>query len=248
MTIYTCFHTALISRSRWRALPRALASALLILLAASGPAAAQSGSGVAALEGTVTDPDNRTIPGALVLVISSETGYSRTIYTDARGRYFASGLPVSTYMIDVSATNFASVQRLGVRITVGATETINFTLKIAKVAETVTVTAAPPLLDKDETATSTTVGARAVSDLPIRGRDFTEFAQLTPAITQESDRNGLVIAGQRSINSNIAIDGIDFNDALQGNQRGGNEGVFFFPQAGQTSGAGSLCFCSTSSR
>src|SRR5206468_6515130 len=46
-----------------------------------------------------------------------------------------------------------------------------------------------------------------------------------------ADRNGLVISGQRSINSNIAIDGTDFNDALQGNQRGGNEGVFFFPQA-----------------
>src|SRR5437867_10229977 len=74
-------------------------------------------------------------------------------------------------------------------------------------------------------------GARAGSNLPIRGRDFTEFVQLTPAISQESDRNGLVISGQRSINSNIAIDGTDFNDALQGNQRGGNEGVFFFPQA-----------------
>src|SRR5205807_9830076 len=43
-----------------------LRSALLILIAA-GPAAAQSGSGVAAIEGTVTDPDNRAIPGALVL-------------------------------------------------------------------------------------------------------------------------------------------------------------------------------------
>ena len=44
-----------------------LRSALLILIAA-GPAAAQSGSGVAAIEGTVTDPDNRAIPGALVLM------------------------------------------------------------------------------------------------------------------------------------------------------------------------------------
>jgi len=186
---------------------------------------------VAAVEGTVTDPDNRAIPGALVLVISSETGYQRVIYTDARGRYFASAMPVGTYVLDVSATNFATVLREGVRLTVGATETVNVALKIAKVAETITVKAAPPLLDKDETATGSTVGPRAVSDLPIRGRDFTEFAQLTPAIAQESDRNGLVIAGQRSINSNIAIDGTDFNDALQGNQRGGNEGVFFFPQA-----------------
>src|SRR5207249_1089018 len=121
--------------------------------------------------------------------------------------------------------------RDGVRLSIGATETINFTLKIANISETITVSAATPLLDKDTTATSSVVGARAVSELPIRGRDFTEFVQLTPAITQDADRNGLVVSGQRSINSNIAIDGTDFNDALQGNQRGGNEGVFFFPQA-----------------
>src|SRR5262249_51972738 len=95
----------------------------------------------------------------------------------------------------------------------------------------ITVTDKVPALDKAETATSATVGSRAVDRLPIRGRDFTEFVQLTPAITQEADRNGLVVSGQRSINSNIAIDGADFNDALQGNQRGGNEAVFFFPQA-----------------
>jgi hypothetical protein len=209
---------------------RVLAFVLLILAATAARAAAQAGSGVAAIEGTVTDPDNRPVPAAVVIIISSETGYERSLFTDARGRYFASAMPVSTYMIDVSAKGFAPVQRLGVRLAVGATETLNFSLTIEKVAESVTVTAAP-LLDREDTATGTTVGSRAVSDLPIRGRDFTEFVQLTPAITQDADRNGLVISGQRSINSNIAIDGIDFNDALQGNQRGGNEGVFFFPQA-----------------
>ena len=91
--------------------------------------------------------------------------------------------------------------------TSGVTGTANFSLKLAKVAETVTVTAEVAALDKTETAVSTIVGARSVSQLPIRGRDFTEFVQLTPSITQESDRNGLVVSGQRSINSNIAIDG-----------------------------------------
>ena len=213
-------------------IPRAIVCLLLTLSTAiAAPAAAQSGSGVAAIEGTVIDPDNRAIPGALVIVISSETGYERVLFTDVRGRYFATAMPVGSYAIDVSAPGFARVQQDAVRLTVGATETINFALKLANVAETVTVTATVPRLDKDDTATSTVVGATAVSNLPIRGRDFTEFVQLTPAITQDSDRNGLVVAGQRSINSNISIDGTDFNDALQGNQRGGNEGVFFFPQA-----------------
>jgi len=204
---------------------------LILLVAVCAPAAAQSGSGVAAIQGIVYDQDNSPIPTAIVLIVNSATGYERVIYADGRGRYFASAVPVGAYTVQASAQNFTTVQHENVRVIVGATETINFTLKIGRISETVTVTAARPLLDKEETATSTVVGSRAVSDLPIRGRDFTEFAQLTPAVTQDSDRQGLVISGQRSINSNIAIDGTDFNDALQGNQRGGNDSVFFFPQA-----------------
>jgi hypothetical protein len=210
---------------------RSMLLALMFVAAFAGRLAAQSGSGVAAIEGTVTDPDNRAIPSALVLIVSSETGYERAIFTDPRGRYFAAAMPVGAYVIDVSANGFGHVEQGSIRLTVGATQTINFMLKVANLSETVTVTASVPRLDKDDTATSTIVGSHAVDMLPIRGRDFTEFAQMSPGINQESDRNGLVISGQRSINSNIAIDGTDFNDALQGNQRGGNEGVFFFPQA-----------------
>jgi len=210
---------------------RSILLALMLVAAFAGRVAAQSGSGVAAIQGVVTDPDNRAVPSALVLIVSSETGYERAVFTDARGRYFAAAMPVGSYVIDVSANGFGHVEQGSIRLTVGATETISFMLKIAPHAETVTVTATVPRLDKDSTATSAVVGSHAVETLPIRGRDFTEFAQLSPGINQESDRNGLVISGQRSINSNIAIDGTDFNDALQGNQRGGNEGVFFFPQA-----------------
>ena len=213
-------------------IPRAIVCLLFTFFAAiAASAAAQSGSGVAAIEGSVLDPDNRAVVGAVVIVISSETGYERVLSTDVRGRYFATAMPVGSYAMEVSASGFARVKQNAVRLTVGVTETINFGLKVADVDETMTVTATVPRLDKEDTATSTVVGSAAVSNLPIRGRDFTEFVQLTPGITQDSDRNGLVMAGQRSINSNIAVDGTDFNDALQGNQRGGNEGVFFFPQA-----------------
>src|SRR6266496_3217965 len=175
-------------------IPRAIVCLSLMFFAAIAPsAAAQSGSGVAAIEGTVIDPDNRAIAGARVIVISSETGYERVLSTDVRGRYFATAMPVGSYAVEVSAPGFAHVQQDAVRLTVGVTETINFALKVANVDETVTVTATVTRLDKDDPATSTVVGATAVSNLPIRGRDFTEFVQLTPGITQDSDRNGLVM-------------------------------------------------------
>jgi len=78
---------------------------------------------------------------------------------------------------------------------------------------------------------SSSISQRSIDTLPVRGRNFVEFVVLTPGVMQESDRSGIVVAGQRSINSNIAIDGADFNDALQGNQRGGNQATFFFPQS-----------------
>ena len=192
---------------------------LFLMIGICAPAEAQPGAGVAAIEGTVTDPSNQPIVAALVTIQSTDTGYERAVFTDTRGRYFASAMPVGAYLVQASSGGFARTVREAVRLSIGATETINFSLKIASISETITVSAAPPRLDKDETATGTIIDARAVSDLPIRSRDFTEFVQLTPAITQETDRNGLVISGQRSINSNISIDGTDFNDARCSNSR-----------------------------
>src|SRR5262249_8124128 len=103
-------------------------------------------------------------------------------------------------------------------------------LKPATLKEELEVTPDPEVLDREENATSSIVSTRSIQDLPARGRNFSEYVLLTPAVMQESDRQGLVIAGQRSINSNVSVDGADFNDSLQGNQRGGNEAVFFFPQ------------------
>lgn len=86
------------------------------------------------------------------------------------------------------------------------------------------------MVNPEESADATIIGEKSVSNLPIRGRNFLEFAQLTPGVSQEGDRVGLLVAGQRSINSNVSVDGMDFNDSLQGNQRGGNKAVFFFSQ------------------
>ncbi len=115
-------------------------------------------------------------------------------------------------------------------MSVGETTPVEITLSPQGTAVSIDVTADADVIGADTESTGSTISPRLVADLPVRGRNFTEFAQLTPAVVQEGDRNGLIISGQRSINSNVSVDGADFNDALQGNQRGGNEQVFFFPQ------------------
>jgi Carboxypeptidase regulatory-like domain len=210
----------------------ALLISSLVLLAGTAMqhARAQSESGNAAIEGVVLDSNGATVANAAITIQNVETGLERTASTGSNGRFNVSVLPVGRYTVKVEAKGFGTVEHDEVSLRVGQAPTLDFTLKPAAPEETVRVTPDPEGLDKQEGATSSLITPRTVESLPVRGRNFAEFAQLTPSVVQESDRFGLVIAGQRSINSNVAIDGADFNDALQGNQRGGNEGVFFFPQ------------------
>jgi hypothetical protein len=206
--------------------------ALFLILLCCGAVLAQSESGGAAIEGTIKDRNNAAIAGANVTIRSIETGLERTVTTNGEGVFTARVLPVGRYVVQVSAAGFAAQTIENVLLQVGETTPVEAILQAQTVSATVDVNAeaASETIDAETQSTGTVITPRLVRDLPIRGRNFTEFVQLTPSVVQESDRNGLVIAGQRSINSNVAIDGADFNDALQGNQRGGNEAVFFFPQ------------------
>lgn len=191
----------------------------------------QSESGSSALTGTVLDPAGRGVSGATLEVVQKETGYRRKTLSDSEGRFSAPVLPVGVYSVETTASGFAKGKLDGVVLAVGESQVVTIRLALAAVDQQVTVSDQVSAVEPDQTATATSIGTKAIETLPIRGRNFTEFAQLTPAVVQESDRFGLVFAGQRSINSNVAVDGADFNDPLQGNQRGGNAPTFFFPQS-----------------
>ncbi len=202
-----------------------IAICLLFSLSAFG----QSESGSSAIEGTVRDGSGSVVSGASIVIKNTETGLERSLTSRNDGSFVVSVLPVGTYLIRVESSGFAAAE-VQKQISIGEAAIVEITLRPQGVSEAITITAEDENIDSTASNTGSTLSKRAVQDLPVRGRNFTEFVSLTPAVIQESDRNGLVVAGQRSINSNIAIDGADFNDALQGNQRGGNESTFFFPQ------------------
>jgi hypothetical protein len=189
----------------------------------------QSDSGSAAIEGTVKDQNGAVVQGATVVIKNKGTGLERTVTSNSSGLFSASVLPVGTYVVTARSTGFADTP-VTLTISVGVSTPIEIVLSAKGANVSVDVVGNTDALETASETTGSTLSQRLVTDLPVRGRNFTEFAQLTPAVVQEGDRNGLVISGQRSINSNVSVDGADFNDALQGNQRGGNEQVFFFPQ------------------
>lgn len=184
-------------------------------------ALAQSQITTGTIQGTVADETGALVPGAKVVLKHLATGVERTLSTDGEGRYTAPLLEVGDYEITVTASGFATTIGRGYTLTLGQTLIANITVKVAKVEQTVTVNEEAPLVETARAEESTLVSARAVENLPLNGRRFLDLAFLTPGVSQEQERGQLSLAGQRGINSNINIDGADFNQPFFGGQRGG---------------------------
>jgi len=193
---------------------------------------AQAGSGQGAVEGYVLDATGGRMKGAQITLQSIDTGSLRQAESGPEGSYRLLALPVGSYRLDVTAAGFTPARVNTFSVAVGQTQAINITLSPAAASTQITVQESVLVVNRDDTANSVSISARAIQDLPIRGRNFQEFVQLTPNVMQEGNRYGIVVNGQRSINGNISVDGVDFNDSLQGGSRGGgpNESAYFFPQ------------------
>ena len=201
-------------------------------LLAGSIAFAQSETGKSALEGRVFDPSGKAIESAQITVTSVQTGLRRKALSSIDGDFRVGALPVGVYSLEAAAPGFGQARAAAIELLVGETKSVTLTLPIESVSTQVNVEATAEIVNRSDINNSTTVGQRQIQDLPIRGRNFVEFIQLTPNVMQEGNRYGIVVNGQRSINSNISVDGVDFNDSLQGGQRGGgpNESAYFFPQ------------------
>lgn len=206
---------------------------LFALLVLSLPvlATAQSQATTAAITGTVTDAQGAVLPGVTITAMSPDTGYSRTAVTNASGLYVLPLMPPGTYEVTAELSGFGTFKQT-VRPTVGATVTINPTLQVAGLAETITVSATAPIVETSATVRTTTVDQEAIQNLPINGRRFQDFITLTPTVQVDTSRGQLSFAGQRGINSNVSIDGADANQPFFGGIRGGERAntAFTIPQ------------------
>ena len=198
---------------------------------AAMPAFAQSQATTAEVNGRVTDAQEGVLPGATVTVKSGDTGYTRSVVTNAEGLYSIPLLPPGNYDLAAELTGFGTTRRSLV-LNVGATQTINVQLQVGGVTETVTVAAGSPLVETSATVRTTTVDLEAIANLPINGRRFQDFISATPTVQVDPSRGQLSFAGQRGINSNISVDGADFNQPFFGGIRGGerSNNAFTVPQ------------------
>ncbi|HEX2522607.1 MAG TPA: carboxypeptidase-like regulatory domain-containing protein, partial [Terriglobia bacterium] len=193
----------------------------MLILLSSQPLWSQSQSTTGTIEGTVVDETGAVVSGANVTLNHQGTGATRTLSTDTAGRYTAPLLQVGNYDVIVQLAGFTTVKRPGITLGLGQSLIVDVTLKLAAVETTVEVSDAAPLIETSRSEASSLVDSNQVSNLPLNGRRFFDLAFLTPGVYQEKERNNLSLSGSRGINSNINIDGADFNQPFFGGQRGG---------------------------
>jgi len=183
-------------------------------------AAAQE-SGGATINGTVTDPSGALISGAKITATQPATGTRRTTQTSSAGLYSLSALAAASYDVTVEAAGFKQAKFAAVPVSVGAVVTLDAHLEVGGTQEVVDVSGEAPVVETTRSQTSTVVDQRAISDLPINGRNFLDFAVLTPGVVRDPSRSGdLSFGGQRGTANSLTVDGSDANNVFFGQSTG----------------------------
>ena len=185
------------------------------------PAGAQQTTGN--LSGRVLDEQKGAVPGVTVTAKSNATGFTRVVTSDAEGVYRFTALPIGEYDILIELAGFSTVDRKGTVINVGQTVSIDFELKVAKVAETITVTGETPLIQTNSSAVGGVVDVGRIESMPLNGRQFANLAATIPGVglgfhsdPTKSTQFSPQINGGNGRNINYQIDGGDNNDDTVG--------------------------------
>ena len=183
-----------------RAACTSLCLALALTLVAASPAAAQSGQ----INGVVTDNTGGVVPGALVKALEVATGLARETVSGADGRYTFTSLRPTTYDISVELSGFRPAQRKGVLLQANQNLTMNFSVELGTLAETVTVSGESPLVDVSSATLSEVVDSKRIVELPLNGRDAATLSTLVPGmvLTTVDRESGKTIPGALRMSTN----------------------------------------------
>ncbi|HSA91483.1 MAG TPA: TonB-dependent receptor [Terriglobales bacterium] len=198
----------------------------MLLLAIPSLLAHAQDAATGAIRGTVLDAAGARVPGAKVTAIHVHTAVTRSTRTDSEGQFWLQLLLPNEYEVHVSADGMRSERRTGLHVEVGAVVELEFRLAVAGPEPVVTVEGDAPLVETRPQAVSAVIDRRAIEELPLDGRRYTDLALLTPGTVQDprgltSATNGdLAFGGVRGYQSSFLVDGADNNNAFFAQARG----------------------------
>jgi len=164
------------------------------------------------INGTVNDPTGAVVAGAEVKATNNGTGVALTTTSTTGGEFAFQDLPLGSYKIQVTASGFAPVTVNNVPVTAGGVYTLPVTVKVGSSATVMEVSAEALSLDTTTATQDNIIPTEQVQNVPMNGRDFTQFAAVQPGYGGYSVGGFGSLNGTRANQMNWQIDGVDNND------------------------------------
>jgi hypothetical protein len=190
---------------------------LAIVVFGALPMLAQFDTGT--ITGTATDASGAVVAHAAITVTNVGTGIQKSFITDQNGNFVASSLPYGTYVVRVGASGFAETKSAPIVLNVGATVNVNLAVAVAGSQESVQVTGTQTTVDTSSSMSGTTLDSNQVQNLPINGRDVSEFLEISPGSVGSAGFFQGSVNGMENIFTglNITLDG---QSAMRGDING----------------------------
>jgi len=193
--------------------------AALILFAE--PAVSQTFRG--GISGLVIDPSGAALVNASVKAVNTATGLRRDTVSSSAGEFTFQDLPLGDYEVTGNHPGFEQLKIDKVTVEVGKITSLRMALKVAGQTQTVEVAATAATIETDTSTLNAVIPDKAVQDVPLNGRDFTQLVRLAPGVNGAGSLNGT-----RTAQNNWQIDGADNNDLWHNSaavNQGGVSGV-----------------------
>jgi hypothetical protein len=189
-----------------------------LLLIIAGASAQDASTG--AVRGIVLDAQGALVTNADIVAIRVNTGIRYHAATDSAGRFAVDLLPPGDYSARAEAEGMSPQISPTIRVEAGAATLLTFKLQVMGPKETVTVSDVPHVVEMNPSSVSALLDERAIKNLPLNGRRFTDLLLLMPGVTQDprgltSGSNGdLSYGGIRGYNNSFLVDGADNNNGF----------------------------------
>jgi Carboxypeptidase regulatory-like domain len=196
-----------------------VAALLMVALTASAQ------QGTSEVRGRVIDEQGAVLPGVTVTVRNQQTGMYRETASAADGSFIVSGVVPGTYQIVAELQGFKKFERKDLILEVGKTATIDVTMEIGALTETVKVTSESPLVDVTSKEIGGNITSETLTQLPSVNGNFIGFIGLLPGIvpsisTESFGSDAISVNGQDPRNNNYSVDGGNNNDDVIGQRAG----------------------------
>jgi hypothetical protein len=195
-----------------------LLQAVIFFVFVSVVGASRANAQSSQISGQVVDQQSAELSGARLTIIRVDTGEQRQAISSSQGYYSFPLVPPGHYDLVAERDGFQAERQTGIVVVTGNITTVNVTLKVGDVTQTVSVQASGPLLQFESSAVGKAIENQTIVDMPLLDRKASQLQRLNGFTVGNGSGSAatFAIAGGRSANSNYTIDGGNVQNALLG--------------------------------